>query len=90
MKRSIHKILVSHLFEKNFKRLPKHIQRFAEKKEILFRGDAFHPLLRTHQLGGDLNGTWAYAVNRAYRIHFYFIDERSVMYINIGTHGVYK
>lgn len=90
MERSIRKILISNLFEKNFERLPKRIQDLAEKKEILFRQDAFHPLLGTHQLVGELKGTWAYSVNQQYRVHFYFVDDHTVMYINIGTHEIYR
>ena len=90
MKRPIRKILISRLFEKSFKRLPKHIQSIAEKKELLFRGDAFHPLLRTHNLGGALKDDWAYSVNQQYRVHFYFMDDQSVMYVDIGTHEIYK
>jgi mRNA-degrading endonuclease YafQ of YafQ-DinJ toxin-antitoxin module len=90
MERPIRKILISRLFEKNFERLPKRVQSLAEKKEILFREDAFHPLLRTHQLGSEFKGTWAYLVNQQYRVHFYFIDDHSVMYVDIGTHEIYK
>jgi mRNA-degrading endonuclease YafQ of YafQ-DinJ toxin-antitoxin module len=90
MDRPIRKIFVSRLFEKNFKQLSKRIQNLAEKKEILFRENAFHPLLRTHQLGGDLKRMWAYSVNREYRVLFYFVDEYSVMYVKIGTHEIYK
>ena len=90
MERPIRKILVSRLFEKNFERLPRQVQDLAEKKEILFRKDAFHSLLRTHQLGGELKGTWAYSVNQQYRVHFYFINDYAVMYVDIGTHEIYK
>lgn len=90
MERSIRKILVSHNFEKNFERLAKNIQGLAEKKEALFRQNAFHPLLRTHQLGGELKGTWAYWINQQYRVHFYFIDNHSVMCVDVGTHEIYK
>ena len=90
MKRPIHKILVSPFFEKNFERLPERVQRLAEKKEMLFREDAFHPLLKTHQLSGELKGTWAYSVNREYRVHFYFLNNNSVVYVDIGTHEIYK
>lgn len=90
MKRQIRKIFVSRLFEKNFERLPKHIRGLAERKEILFRKNAFHPSLQTHKLSGDLKDDWAYSVNKQYRVHFYFIDDHSVMYVNIGVHEIYK
>lgn len=90
MDRPIRKILISRIFEKNFERLPKAVQNLAGKKEILFRKDAFHPLLRTHQLGGELKGTWAYWLNQQYRVHFYFVDDHTVMYVDVGTHEIYK
>ena len=90
MERQIRKILVSRLFEKNFERLPKRIQVLAEKKGVLFCENAFHPSLETHKLGGEMKETWAYSVNEQYRVHFYFVDERTVMYVNIGTHEIYR
>ena len=90
MARLISKVFYSSVFEKNFVRLPKHIQRLAQKKDSLFRKDAFDIFLETHKLSGKLKNDWAYSVNRDYRIHFYFIDEHAVMYLNIGTHDIYK
>ena len=90
MKRQIRKIFVSRLFEKNFERLPKRIQRLAEKKGTLFRENAFHPSLKAHKLGGELKDDWAYSVNKHYRVHFYFVDDHTVMYVSIGTHEIYE
>jgi len=90
MERPIRRILVSRLFEKNFERLPKRIQVLAEKKEILFCENAFHPSLQTHKLSAALKDDWAYSVNKHYRVHFYFVDDYTVMYVNIGTHEIYK
>ena len=90
MARPISKVFYSSVFEKNFSRLPKHIQKLAQKKDMLFRKDALNASLETHKLGGKLEKDWAYSVNRDYRIHFYFIHEHAVMYLNIGTHDIYK
>jgi len=90
MARPIRWIDASARFKKEFSRLPKRIQELAIKKDALFRRDAFHPLLRTHKLGGRLQDDWAYSVNREYRVHFYFADDQTVVYINIGTHEIYK
>jgi plasmid maintenance system killer protein len=89
MSRPIRRIDTSANFEKVFSRLPKHLQRLANKKDALFRIDAFHPSLETHKLGGALKDDWAYSVNKRYRVHFYFIDDHAVIYINIGTHEIY-
>lgn len=89
--REIYQVFYSSIFKKNFGRLPKSIQILARKKDKLFRQNAFHRSLATHQLSGKLGGDWAYSVNREYRIHFYFTDDNhTVMYLNIGTHEIYK
>lgn len=88
--RRISAVEYAYLFEKNFKQLPKRIQKLAAKKDKLFRQNAFHPSLETHKLGGKLQNDWAYSVNKDYRIHFYFVNDHIVVYLNIGTHDIYK
>ena len=90
MTRPIHRVFLSPRFEREIIRLPGRLQELAKKKDKLFRHDAFHSSLETHKLGGDLKDTWAYSVNKHYRVHFYFIDDHSVMYVSIGTHEIYK
>ena len=90
MDRPIFSIHVSSIFEKSFSSLPKRIQLLAEKKERLFRNNAFHASLRTHKLSGELQNDWAYWVNKHYRVHFYFVDNNSAMFLDIGTHEIYK
>ena len=87
--RRIYAVEHTTLFEKNFERLPKHIQKLAAKKDEVFRQNAFHPTLETHKLGGKLTNDWAYSVNRDYRVHFYFVNDHTVVYLNIGTHEIY-
>jgi len=88
--RRIYRIEHASLFEKNFERLPKFIQELAANKDRIFRQNAFHPSLETHKLGGKLKNDWAYSVNKDYRIHFYFVNDNVVVYLNIGTHEIYK
>ncbi len=88
--RRVSKIEYASLFEKNFEWLPKRIQKLAKNKDKIFRQDAFHPSLETHKLGGKLKNDWAYSVNKDYRIHFYFVNDNTVVYLNIGTHEIYK
>lgn len=90
MGRPIHRVFTSSYFERRFKRLPRRLQELARKKDKLFREDAFHPSLETHKLGGEFKNDWAYSINKQYRVHFYFIDDHTVMYVNIGTHEIYK
>ncbi|MEK7083028.1 MAG: type II toxin-antitoxin system mRNA interferase toxin, RelE/StbE family [Patescibacteria group bacterium] len=90
MTRLIHRIDTSARFEKEFNRLPKYIKKLAHKKDALFRMNAFHPSLETHKLNGLLKDDWAYSVNEHYRVHFYFVNDHTVVYISIGTHEIYK
>ena len=90
MARSICRIDASARFEKEFNRLPRYLQKLAQKKDTVFRADAFHPSLGTHKLGGILKDDWAYSVNKHYRVHFYFVDDHTVVYVSIGTHEIYK
>lgn len=88
--RPIHRISTSPRFEKEFDHLPRRIQELARKKDKLFRKDAFYSALETHKLSGGLKDDWAYSVNQQYRVHFYFVNDHEVMYLNIGTHEIYK
>lgn len=88
--RSIARIHMSPRFEKEFGNLPQHIQKIARKKDTLFRKDAFYQALETHKLHGRLKDDWAYSVNQQYRVHFYFVNDHEVVYLNIGTHEIYK
>lgn len=83
----------SRQFIKMFRRLPKDFQLQAFRKECIFKKDCFDPRLNTHKLGGDLEGLWAFSINRSYRILFEFIDGKAgfVGFINVGTHDqVYR
>ena len=90
VKRAIRDVVFSSQFDRKFGALQEKIKRVAWKKDRMFRIDAFHPLLRTHKLGGEFKDYWAYSVNQRYRVLFYFIDDHTVAYINIGTHEIYK
>ncbi|OQA90972.1 MAG: Plasmid maintenance system killer protein [Elusimicrobia bacterium ADurb.Bin231] len=77
-------------FEKSLKDLPRNIQSLLERKDILFRSDAFHPQLKTHKLKGKLAGFWSYSINYHYRVLFRFITRDEVIYYDIGTHEIYR
>ena len=66
------------LFNRHYRKLPKRIKEAAKRKEILFRGDAFHPSLETHKLHGKEKDTWAFSIDRRFRIKFIFINNNSL------------
>ena len=77
-------------FSKSLNSLPIAIQSAVVKKDAIFRLDPFDARLRTHQLKGKLEDYWAYSVNYRYRIIFKFISDLEVVYIDVGTHEVYR
>ena len=90
MIRPIHTIHVTSDFQKSFRKLPRHIQELAIKKDHLFKQNAFTPSLRTHKLKGPLDIYCAYSINLEYRILFRFIDSNEAIYYDIGTHEIYR
>ncbi len=77
-------------FEKHYRKLPKKLKEAAKEKERLFREDPFHSALDTHRLHGKDAGAWAFSVNCKYRIKFIFVDEHTALYLDIGTHDIYR
>lgn len=58
----------------------------AEVREVLFRANPFHPILRTHKLHGKQSGLWTFSVSPKYRILFIFLKPENVLFLDIGTH----
>lgn len=84
------KIKISPRFEKNYKRLPKRIKEKAKEKEAIFRDNPFDQRLKTHKLKGKQRDSWAFYINDSYRIKFIFINSDEILFLDIGTHGIYK
>lgn len=53
----------------------------------LFSQYPFDKKLRTHKLSGELARCWAFSISYDLRIVFEFIDNDTVLLIDIGTHG---
>ena len=87
------KINLSHTssyFERQFEKLPRHLQKIAGRKILLFEENPFHPGLETHKLKGALSAYWAFYVTGGYRVIFRFLEDNEVIYYDIGTHDIYK
>lgn len=89
MMRKADKILYHPNFKSAFQSLPKLLQEKAIAKEVLFRENIFHPLLRTHKLKGRLSGLYSFSVDYQYRILFKFY-KKSVIFLDIDNHDLYK
>lgn len=83
-------IYTSSLFERQYERLPRQLKENAKQKEILFRADPFHPSLDTHKLHGKDKDMWAFSINRKTRIKFLFLTGSNVLFVEIGSHDVYR
>ena len=79
-------------FKKSYQHLPTSIKEKAVRKEGIFRENPFHPSLDTHSLQGIYKGYWAFWVDDSYRIMFQFLDtaRTKIVFINIGTHEIYR
>lgn len=83
-------VRVTPSFERAFRRLPRPIQRLANERDQLFQSNPYNPSLKTHKLKGELDGFLAYSVNFNYRVLFRFINDREILYYDIGRHDIYK
>lgn len=84
------KIYYSSKFAREYKHLPLKIKKRAEVAEQLFRGNPFHPKLKTHKLIGRLQDFWAFSIDVRYRIIFEFHKEDIIWFHSVGGHSIYK
>jgi mRNA-degrading endonuclease YafQ of YafQ-DinJ toxin-antitoxin module len=83
-------IELSSRYKKSFRRLHPRIQRKAILKTKIFRENPFSPQLRTHPLSGKERECWAIWIDYHYRLKFIFLDDDEVLFLDIGTHDIYK
>ena len=83
-------ILLTDSFKKQYKKVPREIQKsFLEKLEI-FTENPRHPSLRIHKLKGVLRFFSSLSINKNYRAKF-VIKNNTAEFIEIGTHDqIYK
>ncbi len=77
-------------YRKSLKKFPKNLLTKLDTKIELFKQAPFHPTLKTHKLYGELKNYYSFSVNYEYRIIFKFINEKEVVFMNIGTHKIYQ
>lgn len=83
-------VQVTDRFVKQYKKLPEAIKKQAQQKESIFRLNSFDSRLRTHKLVGQEKECWSFSVNYSYRIKFIFLQKDSVLFLEIGTHAIYR
>ena len=90
MERKIKEIEYSRKFLKSLRKLPKRIIDQAEEKEKIFKDNSFHSILKTHKLSGKEKETWAFWINHSFRIKFIFLNNEKVLFLDVGTHEIYR
>ncbi|MEK9173585.1 MAG: type II toxin-antitoxin system mRNA interferase toxin, RelE/StbE family [Patescibacteria group bacterium] len=81
---------LSNNFRKSFRKLHSRIQEKAAEKISIFEQNPFDPRLDTHELHGKDRDIWSFSITGSYRIKFIFLDSNNVLFIEIGTHDIYK
>jgi mRNA-degrading endonuclease YafQ of YafQ-DinJ toxin-antitoxin module len=59
--------------------------QYFEKVEM-FKKDPFYPPLKTHKLKGALKHLWSFSILSDIRIVFFFKEDGTVIFENIGSH----
>lgn len=80
------KIDYTNKFERKYAELPKQIKIRAEKQEKLFKDNPFHPSLHTEKLSPKFKDVWSFRIDKNYRIIFRFVENDTVLFLNIGSH----
>lgn len=83
-------VKTSGLFEKRYRKLPREVKERAKEKEKIFRNNPFDPRLRTHKLQGKYKDSWAFWIDYTHRIKFIFLNEGEVLFLDVGTHDMYR
>lgn len=74
-------------FESQYKKLPKAIQKKAERREALFRENPFSAMLDTEKLHPKGKEIWSFRIDDSYRILFRFHDRDTIYFLAVGPHG---
>ena len=83
------KVSFSSSFKRAFKKRIKGKQELESKfwnKLELFTNNPFEPNLKTHKLSGKLKDLWSFSLEYDERVLFYFTDDGTAVFINIGNH----
>lgn len=74
-------------FEKDFKKLPQNIRDAFLERIHLFSINPYDPILKDHALKGHLIGKRSFSVTGDIRVIYRYIDETTVLLLQIGSHN---
>ena len=83
-------IKISSQYKKSFRKLPFRIGEKSILRIKIFEENFFDPRLRIHSLSGKEKECWAFWIDYHYRIKFIFLNDEEVLFLDIGTHGIYR
>ena len=83
-------ILYKSTFLKQLNQLEKELVQEALEKIELFKDRKNHKILKVHKLHGKLSGRLSFSINYDYRIAFRYLDNNTVVLLDIGDHDLYK
>lgn len=88
--KKVTEIYFSPRFKKSIKKIPYGVIEVLTQKQSLFIINPFNTALKTHKLTGKLSQYYSFSITNSYRIIFEFISKNKVVFVNIGTHEIYK
>lgn len=77
-------------FVRQFNKLEPALQDEVVEKIEEFRDKKNHKNLRVHKLHGALKDRYSFSVNYDHRIAFRYLDNNTVVLLDIGDHDLYK
>ncbi|MBI3626440.1 type II toxin-antitoxin system YoeB family toxin [Candidatus Uhrbacteria bacterium] len=79
-------VILTEEFISRYQDLPVSIQKKAERREKLFRGNPFNRILHTEKLHPKAREVWSFRIDNNYRILFRFKDATTVYFLTVGPH----
>lgn len=87
----IRRILYTSHFRRSLRKyVGKNQRRAVDKKVAIFQQNCFDPRLKNHKLKGTLRNYWAFSVTHSLRIFFEFLEDEAVLFLDIGSHSIYR
>ncbi len=77
-------------FVKKFSKLPLKVKNQAVQKELVFKKNIKDKRLKTHKLAGKLAQYYSFSINHQYRVMFHITAQGEVVFVDVGTHAIYK
>lgn len=84
------KITETAQFRKSYESLDKSTQKKTKKQFQLFIKNLFHPSLNTEKLEPKNKNIWSFRIDRNFRVIFTFLDQVTILLLDIGPHNIYK